>query len=75
MTHTTTLASAGTNYTPIGILLAILVPICANREELRWSDRGSAKDGPQTPIISATRPSHSVNTPNGGNASYRRTST
>ena len=29
MTHTTTLASAGTNYTAIGVLLAILVPICA----------------------------------------------
>jgi hypothetical protein len=30
MTHvTTTLAATGTNYTPIGVLAAIFVPICA----------------------------------------------
>ena len=30
MTHmTTTLAASGTNYTPIGIVAAIFVPICA----------------------------------------------
>ena len=37
MTHTTTLASAGTNYTAIGILLAILVPICAAVAVIVWS--------------------------------------
>ena len=30
MTHmTTTLATSGTNFTPIGIVLAVFVPICA----------------------------------------------
>jgi hypothetical protein len=37
MTHTTTLASAGTNYTAIGILLAILVPICAAVAVIVWN--------------------------------------
>jgi hypothetical protein len=37
MTHITTLASAGTNYTPIGILLAIIVPICAAVAVIIWN--------------------------------------
>ena len=38
MTHTTTaLASGGTNYTAIGILLAIFVPICAAVAVIVWS--------------------------------------
>ena len=37
MTHITTLAAAGTNYTPIGILLAILVPICAAVAVIVWN--------------------------------------
>jgi predicted negative regulator of RcsB-dependent stress response len=37
MTHTTTLASAGTNYTAIGVLLAILVPICAAVAVIVWN--------------------------------------
>ena len=37
MTHTTTLASAGTSYTAIGILLAILVPICAAVAVTVWN--------------------------------------
>jgi len=37
MTHTTTLALAGTNYTPIGILLAIIVPICAAVAVIIWN--------------------------------------
>jgi predicted negative regulator of RcsB-dependent stress response len=37
MTHTTTLASAGTNYTAIGVLLAILVPICAAVALIVWN--------------------------------------
>ena len=38
MTHmTTTLASSGANYTPIGILLAILVPICAAVAVIVWN--------------------------------------
>ena len=37
MTHITTLASAGTNYTAIGVLLAILVPICAAVAVTVWN--------------------------------------
>jgi predicted negative regulator of RcsB-dependent stress response len=38
MTHlTTTLASTGTNYTPIGIVAAIFVPICAAVALIVWS--------------------------------------
>ena len=37
MTHITTLASAGTSYTAIGVLLAILVPICAAVAVIVWS--------------------------------------
>jgi predicted negative regulator of RcsB-dependent stress response len=38
MTHmTATLASSGTNYTPIGIVLAIFVPICAAIAVIVWS--------------------------------------
>jgi predicted negative regulator of RcsB-dependent stress response len=37
MTHTITLASAGTNYTAIGVLLAILVPICAAVAVIVWN--------------------------------------
>ena len=33
---TTTLASSGTNFTPIAILLAILVPICAAVAVIVW---------------------------------------
>ena len=37
MTHTTTLASAGTSYTAIGVLLSIFVPICAAVAVIVWS--------------------------------------
>jgi hypothetical protein len=37
MTHTTTLASAGTSYTAIGVLLAIFVPICAAVAVTVWN--------------------------------------
>ena len=37
MTHTTTLASAGTNHTAIGVLLAIFVPICAAVAVIVWN--------------------------------------
>jgi hypothetical protein len=37
MTHITTLASSGTNYTAIGVLLAILVPICAAVAVIVWN--------------------------------------
>ena len=37
MTHTTTLASAGTNYTAIGVLATILVPICAAVAVIVWN--------------------------------------
>jgi hypothetical protein len=37
MAHTITLASAGTNYTAIGVLLAILVPICAAVAVTVWN--------------------------------------
>ena len=37
MTHTITLASAGTSYTAIGVLLAILVPICAAVAVIVWN--------------------------------------
>jgi predicted negative regulator of RcsB-dependent stress response len=37
MTHITTLASAGTSYTAIGVLLAILVPICAAVAVIVWN--------------------------------------
>ena len=38
MTHmTTTLASTGTNFTPIGIVLAIFVPICAAVAVIVWN--------------------------------------
>ena len=37
MTHTTALASAGTNYTAIGVLLAIFVPICAAVAVIVWN--------------------------------------
>jgi len=38
MTHmTTTLASSGTNLTPIGIVLAIFVPICAAVAVIVWN--------------------------------------
>ncbi len=33
----TTLASSGTNYTPIGIILAIFVPICAAIAVIVWN--------------------------------------
>jgi len=36
MTHTTTLASAGTNLTPVGIVLAVFVPICAAVAVIVW---------------------------------------
>ena len=45
MTHTTTLASAGTNYTAIGVLLAILVPICAAVAVIVWNTRRAAPRG------------------------------
>ena len=34
---TTTLASSGTNLTPIGVVLAIFVPICAAVAVIVWS--------------------------------------
>ena len=34
---TTTLASAGTNFTPIGVVLAIFVPICALIGVVVWN--------------------------------------
>ena len=38
MTHlTTTLASTGTNYTPIGIVAAIVVPLCAAVAVIVWN--------------------------------------
>ena len=37
MTHTTTLASSGTTLTPIGIVLAIFVPICAAAAVIVWN--------------------------------------
>ena len=37
MTHITLLAAAGTNYTAIGILLAIFVPICAAVAVIVWN--------------------------------------
>jgi len=37
MTHITTLASAGTSYTAIGVLLAIFVPICAAVALIVWN--------------------------------------
>ena len=39
MTHTTTLASAGTtfNWAPIGILMAIFIPICAAVTVIVWN--------------------------------------
>ena len=37
MTHTTTLASAGTNLTPVGIELAVFVPICAAVAVIVWN--------------------------------------
>ena len=37
MTHMTTLASAGTNFTPIGIVLAVFVPICAAVAVIVWN--------------------------------------
>ena len=37
MTYTTMLASSGTNYTAIGILLAIFVPICAAVAVIVWN--------------------------------------
>ena len=38
MTHMTTmLASSGTNYTAIGVLLAIFVPICAAVAVIVWN--------------------------------------
>ena len=38
MTHlTTTLASTGTNYTPIGIVAAIFVPLCAAVAVIVWN--------------------------------------
>jgi cytochrome c-type biogenesis protein CcmH/NrfG len=38
MTHmTTTLASSGTNFTPVGVVLAIFVPICAAVAVIVWS--------------------------------------
>lgn len=37
-THlTTTLASSGTDFTPIGVLLAIFVPICAAIAVIVWN--------------------------------------
>jgi hypothetical protein len=34
---TTTLASAGTNFTPIGIVAAIFIPVCAAIAVVVWS--------------------------------------
>jgi hypothetical protein len=37
MNMTTTLASTGTNYTPIGILAAIFIPLCAAVAIIVWN--------------------------------------
>ena len=37
MIHTTTLTSAGTNLTPVGIVLAVFVPICAAVAVIVWN--------------------------------------
>jgi predicted negative regulator of RcsB-dependent stress response len=37
MTHITTLASAGTSYTAIGVLAAIFVPVCAMVAVIVWN--------------------------------------
>jgi predicted negative regulator of RcsB-dependent stress response len=37
MDMTTTLASTGTNYTPIGIIAAIFIPICAAVAIIVWN--------------------------------------
>jgi hypothetical protein len=37
MTHVTTLASAGTNYTAIGVLAAIFIPICTAVAVILWN--------------------------------------
>ena len=37
MTHITTLASSGTSYTAVGVLLAVLVPICAAVAVIVWN--------------------------------------
>ena len=37
MTHMTTLASTGTNYTPIGIIGVIFIPICAAIAIIVWN--------------------------------------
>jgi len=37
MTATTTLAGSGTNFTPIGVVLAIFVPICAAAAVIVWN--------------------------------------
>jgi predicted negative regulator of RcsB-dependent stress response len=37
MTHITTLASTGTNYTPIGIVAVIFVPLCAAVAVIVWN--------------------------------------
>ncbi len=38
MTHlATTLASSGTNFTPVGIVLAIFVPLCAAIAVIVWN--------------------------------------
>ena len=37
MTHTTKLTSAGTNLTPVGIVLAVFVPICAAVAVIVWN--------------------------------------
>jgi predicted negative regulator of RcsB-dependent stress response len=37
MTHITTLASSGTNFTPVGVVLGIFVPICAAIAVIVWN--------------------------------------
>ena len=37
MTHMTTLASSGTDFTPIGVLAAIFIPICAAVAVVLWN--------------------------------------
>jgi hypothetical protein len=37
MTTTTLASSSGTNFTPIGVCLAIFVPICAAIAEIVWN--------------------------------------
>jgi hypothetical protein len=37
MNMTTTLASTGTNYTPIGIIAAIFIPLCAAVAIIVWN--------------------------------------